>query len=81
MEGLDDSWNVSQFLRKEQEDSDDDEDIIPQFDGSIDEKPDKEGKNRSIITKYSGTCAIQHLSFLTSLTSDKNLWSQSISVN
>jgi len=28
--------------------------------------------------EYSGTCAIRHLSFLTS---DKNLWSQSISVN
>jgi hypothetical protein len=35
MEGLDDSWNISQFLRKEEEESDDNEDVIPQFDGSI----------------------------------------------
>jgi len=30
---------------------------------------------------YSGTCAIRHLSFLTSCDIQQKLWSQSISVN
>ena len=35
LEGLDDTWNMSQFLQKDDEDETDDD--IPQFDGVGDE--------------------------------------------